>query len=109
MPDVLWGVERGMLTLDILYPANLCLCNEIYGNPFASKATAASNSVHIQFLLSRNLIVYDDGNLLDIDPACEHVRSNYDPSDARSEVLEACFAFRFCPFPVLERYMVSTI
>ena len=66
------GMKKS-LTLDIAQEADLLFCDEINGDALPPKAAAATNPMHIHFLVLWKVVVYDNGNLLNIDAAGQHV------------------------------------
>jgi len=79
--------EGVSLTLNIAYHTDLIFCDEIDGDSFPPKATAASNSMHIHLLLLWKVVIDDDGDLLNIDAAGQHVSGDQDPRRARPKAL----------------------
>jgi len=80
--------EGVSLTLNIAYHTDLILCDESDGDSFPPKAAAASNPMHIHLLLLWKVVIDDDGNLLNIDAAGQHVSRDQNPGRACPEAVE---------------------
>ena len=72
---------------------DITLCDETDGDSFPPKAAAASNPMHIHLLLIWKVVIDDDGNLLNIDAAGQHVSRNQNPGRACPEAVEEILTF----------------
>jgi hypothetical protein len=80
--------ERGSLTLNIAYLTDFSSCDEIDGYSFPPKAATASNPMHILLFDIWKVVIDDDGDLLNIDAAGQHVSRNQNSGRARPKILE---------------------
>lgn len=67
-----------IVLLDITEDFEVVVADKVDGDTLAAKTTRTTDTVDVQLSVIRQVIVYDQGNLLDIDTTGPHIRGNDD-------------------------------
>lgn len=89
-----------VVLFDLLQHGNVLLGDEIDGNTLATETAGTTNAMQVVGLVDGEVVVDDDGNLLDIDTTSEQVSSDEDTRRAGTEGLHNCVTFLLGHFTV---------
>merc|ERR1719361_470445 len=79
-------VDAGVVEfLDVVQCTFVVVRDEIDGNAFTTKSATTSDSVNVVFSISWQIIIDNQGNLLDIDTTSQQISGNKDTGRSRTE------------------------